>query len=292
MRYLKAIFFAICAGILMFQIGSLLGSFIFDIPFGEFASYIISASNGQIPHSILQYFFSVQSVSIFLVPAIVFLKFADMPIPFFSQVTGLRNELLIGIVFLIGLTIIPAINLLSEINIAIAKSCISSHTLIGMYEQSIEITKYIVRQESTGLLVINIFCIGFIPALTEEVFFRGMLQRLFGKYVNVHLAIWITAFVFSVFHGDVFNFIPRFLLGGILGYMFVLSKSLWVPILSHMLHNSMVVLVNYLIANKVVSESVETFGQTSNYLIVGILSLGLLVFYLVWGIRTYNKKLS
>ncbi len=71
-------------------------------------------------------------------------------------------------------------------------------------------------------LMINIFVIALIPAIAEELFFRGIIQQLFKEgFRNIHVSVWLTAVLFSFIHLDFYGFIPRVFLGALLGYLFV-----------------------------------------------------------------------
>ncbi len=86
--------------------------------------------------------------------------------------------------------------------------------------------------------VLNMFMIAVLPAVAEELMFRGGVQRSFSKvFASPHAAIWITAFVFSVIHFQFFGFLPRLLLGALFGYIYVWTKSLWYPMFAHFLNN-------------------------------------------------------
>ena len=50
-----------------------------------------------------------------------------------------------------------------------------------------------------------------VPAIGEELFFRGMLQGLFTKRLNHHVAIFLTAAIFSVIHEQILSFLPIYL---------------------------------------------------------------------------------
>lgn len=99
-------------------------------------------------------------------------------------------------------------------------------------------------QNPTPLKVVAIvFGAAVLPAVFEEWFFRGILQRDLSKFVrNDYLAIVITAMVFSLIHFDMANFVSRFILGLLLGLLFFYSKSLWVNIFVHFLNNFLAVL--------------------------------------------------
>ena len=96
--------------------------------------------------------------------------------------------------------------------------------------------------DSVADLVVNILIVGVLAGFSEELFFRGGLQRLMTTSgVNPHIAIWVTAFIFSVFHMQFFGFFPRLLLGAFFGYLLLWSGSLWLPVSIHILNNSIVV---------------------------------------------------
>ncbi len=119
-----------------------------------------------------------------------------------------------------------------------------------------------------GFLV-NLLMIAILPAIGEEFFFRGILQRLFSEWFkNIHVAIFITAFIFSAIHFQFFGFFPRFLLGLYLGYLFYWSGNLWIPIVVHFINNALVVILAYISANGYADIDYETFGSTNNTLIL------------------------
>lgn len=97
-------------------------------------------------------------------------------------------------------------------------------------------------------LLLNLLIIALVAAAAEEIFFRGLiqgfLQRATGK---PHLAIWIAAFFFSFIHFQFYGFFPRLLLGGLIGYLYYWSGSLWSSILAHFINNAASVLAIFLI---------------------------------------------
>lgn len=86
---------------------------------------------------------------------------------------------------------------------------------------------------------INILIIAIIPAIGEEWIFRGLIQKhLEIVFKKPYLAIIISAFIFSAIHLQFQGFIPRFILGGLLGLIYYWSKNLWIPILAHFFNNA------------------------------------------------------
>jgi len=95
-------------------------------------------------------------------------------------------------------------------------------------------------------LLFNIFTIAFLPAIGEELLFRGILQQNLEKGIkNHHFAIWATALIFSFIHFQFQGFLPRVLLGGMLGYLLVWTRNLWIPIIAHFIYNAGQVLLQY-----------------------------------------------
>ena len=127
---------------------------------------------------------------------------------------------------------------------------------------------------SIGNLITGILIIGLLTGLSEELFFRGMLQRLLiNRPLNAHLAIWITAIIFSAVHMQFYGFIPRLLLGAFFGYLAWWSHSLWLPIMAHALNNSLVVVSQWLINNGHLSSDINKIGvgdSLSDFMLVSI----------------------
>jgi len=115
-------------------------------------------------------------------------------------------------------------------------------------EGSMEVlTKYLTNFESTGYLIAAVFVIAVIPGIGEELLFRGFLQNIFARiFKNQHVAIWVTAFLFSAIHFQFFGFIPRFLLGALFGYLYIWSGNLIVPILAHFTNNFISLMALYI----------------------------------------------
>lgn len=95
-------------------------------------------------------------------------------------------------------------------------------------------------------LVVNLIIIGAIPALGEELVFRGIVQRMMLLNIsNPHVAILISSIVFSAFHLEILGFLPKLLIGLILGYAYYWTKNIWYPISLHFINNGTQVLAIY-----------------------------------------------
>ena len=189
---------------------------------------------------------------------------------------------------------VPGINLLADLNsrVELPKSLeFIEQILKSQEEAAAALTERFLQADTIGGLLVNIGLMALLPALSEELSFRGTLQQIIYKdqsgkvqSTKVHLAIWITAFIFSAIHMQFYGFVPRMLLGAMFGYVFVWSGSLWVPITMHFVNNGLAVLVYYLMGEGENTNNIaDTLGAGDTWYLgvssILITSLGLLIFY-------------
>ena len=78
-----------------------------------------------------------------------------------------------------------------------------------------------------------------IAPLTEELMFRGLIQGVMKSWTqSKHWAIWISAILFAAIHFHVAGFLPRMLLGALMGYFVLYSGSIWTAVLMHLSFNA------------------------------------------------------
>lgn len=107
-------------------------------------------------------------------------------------------------------------------------------------------TEEMLNIKTAGQLIVAIFSVGILTGMGEELIFRGSLQRLMTERgINIHVAIWTTAILFSAIHLQFYGFVPRLLLGAYFGYLAIWSGCLWLPIMAHALNNSIAVAAYY-----------------------------------------------
>lgn len=128
-------------------------------------------------------------------------------------------------------------------------------------------TQMLMSNSSIAGLILSILIVGVLAGFSEELFFRGALQRVLEMTSNNHhVVIWLVAFIFSAFHFQLFGFVPRLLLGAYFGYLLYWSGSLWLPIILHIVNNSLVVIAEYNKAQLPESAadlpSLDTIGST------------------------------
>lgn len=144
-----------------------------------------------------------------------------------------------------------------------------------MEESATRLLEVIMTMNTPGELALNILVIGVAPAIGEELIFRGILQRRLQDIISPVAAVWITAFIFSAIHLQFAGFLPRMLLGALLGYAFLWSRNLWVPIIAHFFFNASQVIGQYMYGEQISQLEVE--GPDEPYWLSGLFSLVLLL---------------
>ena len=108
-------------------------------------------------------------------------------------------------------------------------------------------TEFLTSYTSFGQLLIALFVVTVLPALGEEILFRGVIQsKLYLELRNIHVAIWLAAAIFSAIHFQFYGFLPRMMLGALFGYLYYWTGNLWVAILAHFVNNGFVLVMMYL----------------------------------------------
>ena len=151
--------------------------------------------------------------------------------------------------------------------------------------QAEKLTEVFLSMVNLSDLFISLFIMAIIPAFGEELLFRGALQSILVRMTpNPHYAILITAFVFSFIHFQFYGFIPRFLLGAFLGYLYYWGGSLWYPIAAHFANNAMAILFTYWYDHELLPFAPDDIGLSTQATVevmvsVVILVSGMLLFY-------------
>ena len=217
-----------------------------------------------------------QTIFVFLVPCCIgSYLWSDSPIKWLNlnKKVNWKDLLYIALWILISL---PAINMLSYYNQQLLSLPIfdSLNSIFeDMYISQVETLEKFMRAENFGIFLFNVFLMAVIPAISEEIFFRGTLQKFTAQYTNQYIAVWVAGIIFSLVHFDIYGFIPRMLLGVVFGYMYLWSSNLWYNITAHLSNNFYIVLLYYLCQKFDIDSSyIDSIGY-GNTLWVGIISI-------------------
>lgn len=218
---------------------------------------------------------AVTHLLIFMAPPLILYGFTRCDplraVGFRKPVTGWM--LLIGVVLMF--VSLPVTNQLGTWNESMKLGSFEAleDLLQNMEDMAGDLTDRMLQVDTIGGLLFNLLVIALIPAIGEELTFRGVVQQALVKGCkNAHVAIILAAAVFSFIHFQFYGFLPRMFLGILLGYMFYYSGSLWTSILMHFINNGTAVVVAYLEYKGITDIEMEDFGSTTNlWLMIGSL---------------------
>ena len=207
---------------------------------------------------------------------------------------GLKNVKILW--FLIGTAMIFAImplnSILAEWNagLKLPESLSALEQMIkDMQESASAMIEKFVSVDTIGGLILNLFMIAGLAAIGEELLFRSIIQTSLIKICkNAHVGILIASAIFSFIHLEFYGFVPRLILGMLLGYMFYFSGSIWIPMLMHFLNNGTVVLIYFLNNKGITNIDVDTFGQTSIPIL--IVSIVVMIALFLFSIKYSDKE--
>lgn len=272
-------------GILISLLGLLLGKLYLGVSLTQLAAMIADPKGKVLSFALFFQFLS--QLGVFIFPALFYGYFVSSRPAGHLKISKKPSAVSLLIVTLAVYAILPFINYLQDINQGLHISTGIDYWIRSKETQAQKLTEAFFKTESLAGLSVNLVVMALMPAIGEELIFRGIVQKLFVKMTrNAHLGIFITAFVFSAIHLQFLGFLPRFALGIMLGYAFVISGSLWVPIWLHFVNNASSVVIYYLHFNGVIKVSMDNFGNTQNMVYV----IGSLLVTIWFFIMMYNKE--
>lgn len=244
---------------------------------------------------ILKFLQLLNTLGLFLIPALLFaFLFEKKPIKSL-QLNHTITPINAIMVLLLMLSLIPSINWLVEWN----KSLSLPEQFAGIEnwmkqaeERAMDLTKAFLKMDSTTELWQNLLLVAVLPALGEELIFRGIVQQNINRsFKTAHLGIWISAILFSALHMQFYGFFPRLLLGAFFGYLLVWSKNLWVPILAHFINNGLAVVIAYKMGVEDMEAQFDQVGASEGSLWLSLAGLALFsgLLFLFYRSNSWNR---
>ena len=254
----------------------------------------ISLCAGMEEQDILRITILIQDLTLFILTPLVaqFLLWKDSTTKTLQLTAPHLPVLLWGMAAIVSVS--PLIDLLSIWNqgLHLPESMKAVEQWMINSEKAAEITtNQLLNTSNWGGFIMNILIIAIMAGIGEELLFRGILQKILINWTrNTHLGILCAAIIFSAIHFQFFGFFPRMILGMVLGYLYVWSKSIWVPIIAHALNNALTVTFTPNTFNKG-NEFIETVSGTQNNVWYAL--AGTIIFVLsMWRIWKYYRAQS
>jgi membrane protease YdiL (CAAX protease family) len=238
----------------------------------------------------LKYFQTIQSIGLFILPPFIFSwLYSGSP----SKELNIKKprSKYIFLAILIIIVAQPMINFIGAFNYNIEFPTYMEQieSWLRLKEnQAMEVTKIFLQTNTWHELVFNVFLVAILPAIGEELLFRGALQKIFTRILkNYHMAIWLTAFLFSLMHMQFFGLLPRWILGVVFGYLVVYGGNLWLAIAAHFTNN----LLAFIIFQYQTGEGLEPLKPGNEYFFTGwvILSFTVVLITIYWLKKKHNK---
>jgi membrane protease YdiL (CAAX protease family) len=149
--------------------------------------------------------------------------------------------------------------------------------------QAGDLTKFLTDFNTPSRLLVGLLVIALVPGVAEELVFRGVIQRnLVRLFGSRHVGVWLAAAVFSAVHVQFFGFVPRFLLGLVLGYLYEWSGNIVVSMAAHFTQNAFQLVLLYLAQSRHLPSSFDPDANQAlpwpSVLLSAVLSAALLYF--------------
>lgn len=135
-------------------------------------------------------------------------------------------------------------------------------------------------EPTTTSLALNMVVMAVLPAVLEELVFRGCVLHALRPFGD-GFAVVVSAVLFGLMHGNIRQIPFALIVGLALGYLYVVTNSLWLPILVHFMNNALSVCLEYI----GFSMGETAVGWFYTYVIYGLALLGgvaLLLFFLLY----------
>lgn len=234
----------------------------------------------------LKYIQVLQHLSIFLIPSLIISFFMKRDIGSYPGIDRRPGALAAVLAVLFILFLIPFTSYLGWLNAGLElPSWLGGveQWIQGKEEQAGRLTGLLINTSTIGGLMLNMLIIAVIPAVGEELLYRGILQNIFRSWFGSgHLAVLLTAFLFSATHLQFYGFLPRFILGLAFGYMFLWSGSIWLPVLAHLANNAIPVFLAYLLGWDNINDTVDEFSARDGLLVIIPTVIAVFILYNIW----------
>lgn len=252
------------------------------------------ADGGEADTGSVKYLQSAQHISLFIIPVLIWSFLNEGS---FTGYTGLkrfpRSEHII-LAILISFLLIPVNSYTGYLNshLLLPEWLSGPEDWIAARENTaILLLSELMRADNISGLIVNLFVIALLPALGEELFFRGMLQKILVRLVrSAHFAVFLSALIFSSMHFQFYGFLPRLILGMVYGYFYLWSGSIWLPAIAHFINNAIPVVFSYFYGWEVVMET--TTDLTSSQPAIPVVSIIVLVILLVYSRKILQNNLN
>ncbi len=297
--FFRLLFLGVFIGVcLLFSImlGIMTGMLIFNVDFSQITAFATLSTPQEVAFA--KYFQLISHLGLFIIPGVLFVLVFHGSVKKGLNMHKLPSLLQIAALLVLVFALVPFVSWLVDVNASmkLPGSFENIEFWMRQKENAAEfLTERFLATNSWQGLMVNLFVMAVVPAIGEEIIFRGILLRIFTDWMkNIHWAALITAILFSAMHVQFFGFLPRFFLGLLFAYIFIWSRNLWLPILIHFFNNAMAVVAYFMFENGYFSQNPEQLEKqsiTPAALSVSIIFSMFLLFYLWKSSKLISPKI-
>lgn len=136
-------------------------------------------------------------------------------------------------------------------------------------------------------LIVCLLIVGLLPAVLEELMFRGVMLNIFK---NITHGIWrpiiMQALVFAVLHFSFYQLPGIFLMGLLFGWVAIKTGTIWYGIVMHFIFNGTTIVLNYL--NHLHFDKTGINGNYTNITLSPVMAVGAIAGIILL-LRLFNK---
>jgi len=260
-------------------IGFSIAQFVLGIPLLDDPSLMDDRADPSLT-PVLRLLQTLQALGMLVIPGFFVLRSMEGPSGF-TRLFPFPKRQAVMLCFAVFPVLIPFVHFTSGLNGAIPIPGAFGEWAAAKEAEVMQLTLRFMDMPNVGLLLFNLFMIALLPALGEELLFRGIIQRMCVRQgLNVHLAVWAAAVIFSAIHLQFLSFIPRVLMGVVLGYLLAWSGNMWYPIIAHFANNAVAVMLYYATQHGLTNVDINDMGGGDPVTVLFSLAFGLMLLYL------------
>jgi uncharacterized protein len=243
--------------------------------FGMGISEILSIGEGRMGNNsqlLFKYLQGIQEISLFIIPSFIISYLMTNSMGNWLLTRNTPSGKILLMVICLAFLMIPVTSVTGLMNSRMVLPGWLNGLETWMKDKedtAAYLTGILVEAKNIQIFIINMIVLAVIPAVGEELLFRGVIQQIFQKmFKSGHLAIWITALIFSSIHLQFYGFLPRLLLGLVFGYLFYWGRSMWLPVTAHFVNNAIPVISSYLVGWDQTNNKTFELAETRTWFII------------------------
>jgi membrane protease YdiL (CAAX protease family) len=188
---------------------------------------------GLIAGAVLTFFISMRwialiiEVFVYFVPVVLLIRFSRLR---GSRLFALDRRISVRL----GVLILAAAAAYSVSTSALVEL---AHSIWPIPKSLLNAIVELVYADSIPEFAAVVVTIAVIPAVAEELLFRGVVQPALIRRVGPTLGILLTAFLFAIYHLNPWIFLPLFIVGTFFGFLAYKTGTFWAGALAHFGNN-------------------------------------------------------